>query len=274
MVDGRLHAEGITTPFEIEIVGNELVVVRIFAHDVGLPLQEGAHLVAAELVELTAEGFVDGRGHIREVLPGVHTIGPVVEAKVMVHLIEVAIEFLVQVFDEQTLHVVGDRIVVLGLVIHLIADDRRMVGHVGDEPADHALTVETVGGVNDIHDLACAVFAFAVRGDGEHARVELDEPAGHGVGRRTDDDVDVGALGRVEGAVHIGEVEFARLGFAGAPRGFGDANHVEPGVLHHPHILIDTIDALHHEVFVVVGGAEKDMVHAVATHGSSFCCLP
>ena len=144
---------------------------------------------------------------------------------------------------------------------------RRMVGDVGDELADHAFAVEAVGGVDDVHDLARAILALAARGDREHARVELDEPAGHRVGRRADDDVDAGAVGCVERAVHVGEVEHARLRFAGAPRGFGDADDVQPRSLHHFHILIDAVDAFHHEVFVIVCCAKKDVVHFVATHG-------
>ena len=267
MVDGRLHAVGVATPFEVEVVGDELVVMRVFAHDVGLPLQEGAHLVAAELVEFAAQGLVDGGGHVREVLPGVDAVGPVVEAEVVVELVQIAVELLAQILDEQALHVIGDGIVVFRLVVHLVADDGRMVGDVGDELADHTFAVEAVGGVDDVHDLARAILALSVRRDREHARVELDEPAGHRVGRRADDDIDAGTLRGVERTVHIGEVEYTRLRFAGAPRGFGDADDVQPRSLHHFHILIDAVDAFHHEVFVIVCCAKKDVVHFVATHG-------
>jgi len=267
VVDGRLHAVGVSAPFEVEVVGDELVVMRVFAHDVGLPLQEGAHLVAAELVEFAAQGLVDGGGHVREVLPGVDAVGPVVEAEVVVELVQIAVELLPQVLDEQALHVLGDGIVVFRLVVHLVADDGRMVGDVGDELADHAFAVEAVGGVDDVHDLACAVFALAARGDREHARVEFDEPAGHRVG--ADDDVDAGAVGCVERAVHVGEVEYARLRFAGAPCGFGDADDVQSRSLHHRHVLIDAVNALHHEIFVVICGAEQNVVCLVTAHESS-----
>ena len=269
VVDGRLHAVGVSAPFEVEVVGDELVVMRVFAHDVGLPLQEGAHLVAAELVEFAAQGLVDGGGHVREVLPGVDAVGPVVEAEVVVELVQIAVELLPQVLDEQALHVLGDGIVVFRLVVHLVANDGRMVGDVGDELADHAFAVEAVGGVDDVHDLACAVFALAARGDREHARVEFDEPAGHRVGRRADDDVDAGAVGCVERAVHVGEVEYARLRFAGAPCGFGDADDVQSRSLHHRHVLIDAVNALHHEIFVVICGAEQNVVCLVTAHESS-----
>ena len=269
VVDGRLHAVGVSAPFEIEVVGDELVVMRVFAHDVGLPLQEGAHLVAAELVEFAAQGLVDGGGHVREVLPGVDAVGPVVEAEVVVELVQIAVELLAQILDEQALHVLGDGIVVFRLVVHLVADDGRMVGDVGDELADHAFAVEAVGGVDDVHDLARAILALAARGDREHARVEFDEPAGHRVGRRADDDVDAGAVGCVERAVHVGEVEYARLRFAGAPCGFGDADDVQSRSLHHRHVLIDAVNTLHHEIFVVVCGAEQNVVCFVTAHDSS-----
>ena len=269
VVDGRLHAVGVSAPFEIEVVGDELVVMRVFAHDVGLPLQEGAHLIAAELVEFAAQGLVDGGSHVREVLPGVDAVGPVVEAEVVVELVQIAVELLMQILDEQTLHVVGHGIVVLGFIIDLVADHRRMVGNVGDQLADHALTVETVGGVDDVHDLAGAVLAFAVRSDREHARIDFDEPARHRVGWSADDDIDTDTLCRVESTIHIGEVERTRLRFAGAPCGFGNTDNVQSRFLHHPHVFIDTVDAFHHEVLVVICGTEKNVICLVTTHGSS-----
>ena len=144
-----------------------------------------------------------------------------------------------------------------------------MVGNVGDQLADHAFTVETVGGIDDVHDLTCAILAFTVRGDCEHARVKLDEPARHCVGRGAYDDVDARALCCVECAVNVSEVEYARLRFAGAPRGFGDANDVQSRFLHHPHVFIDAVDAFHHEVLVVICGTEKNVICLVTTHGSS-----
>ena len=100
VVDGRLHAEGIATPFEIEIVGDELVVMSVFAHNIGLPLQEGTHLIATELVEFAAEGLVNRSGHIREVLPGIDAVRPVVKTEAMVQLVQIAIELLIQILDE------------------------------------------------------------------------------------------------------------------------------------------------------------------------------
>ena len=100
VVDGRLHAEGIATPFEIEIVGDELVVMSVFAHNIGLPLQEGTHLIATELVEFAAEGLVNRGGHIREVLPGIDAVRPVVKTEAMVQLVQIAIELLIQILDE------------------------------------------------------------------------------------------------------------------------------------------------------------------------------
>ena len=186
----------------------------------------------------------------------------------MVQLVQIAIELLMQILDEQTLHVVGHGIVVLGFVIDLIADHCRMVGNMGDQLADHALAVEAVGGVDDVHDLAGAVLAFTVRGNGEHAWIELDQPARHCVGWSADDDVDASALCRIERAVHISEVEYTRLRFAGAPRGFGNADDVQSRFLHHPHVFIDAVDAFHHEVFVVICGTEKNVICLVTTHGS------
>lgn len=133
MVDGRLHAEGIATPFEIEVVSDELVVMSVFTHDIGLPLQESTNLITTELVKLTTKRLVDRGGHIREVLPRIDAVRPVVKTEVMVQLVQIAIELLIQILDEQALHVVGHGLVVLGFVIDLVADHCRMVGNVGDQ---------------------------------------------------------------------------------------------------------------------------------------------
>ena len=265
MVDGRLHAEGVAAPLEVEVVGDELVGLGVLAHDVGLPLEEFGHLRTTEAVELAAQRLVDRTGHIREVLPGVDAVGPVIQAEAGVELVQVVVEFLAQVLDEQGLHVRGDRVVVLGLVVDLIADDGRMVGHVRDEPADDALRVEPVRRVGDIHDLAGAVLARAGRGDGQDLGMHLHHPGGHRVGRRADDHVNAGALGRVEGAVNMREVEDARLGFLGAPGGFRDADQVDAGLLHHPHVFIHAVEVLGH-VFVVVRRSEQDAVGMGSRH--------
>ena len=87
MVDGRLHAEGIAAPFEIEIMSDELVGLGVLAHDVGLPLEEFGHLRAAEAVELAEQRLVDRAGHVREILPRVDAVGPVVQAEAGVELV-------------------------------------------------------------------------------------------------------------------------------------------------------------------------------------------
>ena len=48
----------------------------------------------------------------------------------VVELVQIAVELLAQILDEQALHVFGDGIVVFRLVVHLVADDGRMVGDV------------------------------------------------------------------------------------------------------------------------------------------------
>ena len=185
---------------------------------------------------------------------------------------KVVAELAPQVFDEQGLHVRADRIVVLGFVVHLIADDGGMAGHMRDKFADHALAVIAVGGVDDVHDLARAVLAGAGRGHGQYVRMHADQPGRHRVGGRAHDDGDAVAFGGVQRAVHVAEVEDAGLRFAGTPRGFGDADHVDAGGVHHPHVGFDAVRALRH-VFVVVCRAEQDMVYDVLTHGvAAFRC--
>ena len=112
VVDGRLHAVGVSAPFEIEVVGHELVVMRVFAHDVGLPLQEGAHLVAAEIlsnspprdssmVAVTVRGVLPG-SRWRSDQQSRPNWWPSSSRSPW--------NFSPQVLDEQALHVIGDGI--------------------------------------------------------------------------------------------------------------------------------------------------------------------
>ena len=108
MVHGRLHAEGVAAPLEVEVVGDELVGLGVLAHDVGLPLEEFGDLRAAEAVEFAEQRLVDCGGHVREILPRVDAVGPVVQAEASVELVQIVVELLAQVFDERGLHVRGD----------------------------------------------------------------------------------------------------------------------------------------------------------------------
>ena len=63
MVDPRLHAVRVTAPFEIEVVGDELVRLGVFPNDGRLPGQILGDLLTLIAGEGAGEAGVDGVFH-------------------------------------------------------------------------------------------------------------------------------------------------------------------------------------------------------------------
>ena len=66
-------------------------------------------------------------------------------------------------FDEHHLHVVGDGIVVFRLIVYLIADDARLLCHVGDEGSDHPLAVMALVPVYDVNHMPRPLVGYTGR---------------------------------------------------------------------------------------------------------------
>ncbi|MNE77362.1 hypothetical protein D3C80_1736710 [compost metagenome] len=68
--------------------------------------------------------------------------------------------------------------------------------------ADDPLGIEQVDRMCDVHDLPGTVFAASCRSNRQHIRVLPDHPGRNGIGRRSDNDMDVGLVHSVQYTVH------------------------------------------------------------------------
>ena len=129
MVDSRLHAVGVAAPFKIEVVGDELMRLGIFAHDLRLPGEILRHLLALVARERAGEAGVNGILDRRKILPAINTVAPVVQTKIVIQPVEIGV-FFSQAAHKPLLHIAADIIVMLGFIIQLPANNCRMSLHV------------------------------------------------------------------------------------------------------------------------------------------------
>ena len=272
VVDGGLDPEGVAAPLVVEVLGDELVLAAVLVHDSALPQEEVGDQRAAEEVEGGGQRAVDRLGEVRELLPGVDPVGPVVQAVGGIEGVKVPVKALLEPVDEGTLDVRVVGVVVLGLVVQLEADDVVPRGGVGHERADGLLAVVAVGRGGDVHVLARAVLVRGPMGvDAHDLGVTGGEPGGYRGGGGADDDVQaVGGRG-IDRTVDVGEVEDAGGGVPGAPGELGDADGGEAGLDHHLHVALEAVLACRGRgVLVVVGRAEQETVRGArhrACHG-------
>ncbi|MNI34821.1 hypothetical protein D3C73_888210 [compost metagenome] len=257
VVDGWLHSVRIPPPFKIKVLRDELPRLLILVHQCRLPGQKIRHQPALETGELRPETAVNGAHHRREVLPAVDPVAPVVQPETAVDLFQCS-EFLPHIFDEQQLYIVSGRLVMLGFIVCLVADHRRMLADPADQLADDPLRMEQIGGTGNIHYLTRAVFTRSLGRYGQDTRVLLHQPRGYGIGRCSDDHRDPRRMHRVQHPVNRGEVEHAVLRLMGTPGGFSNADCVDARRLHHGNIFIEPL-ARH--IFVVIGHAVAKLIH-------------
>ena len=137
----RLHAVRVIAPAEIKVVRDELVLPLVLPHHGGLPAEEIRHQLPAVAVELRRERPVDRASHVRKILPAVHPVAPVVESESRIHLLDVAVELLLQPGNEPLLHMPARNPVIFRLVVDLEPDHAFSVrGHLQELP-DHAVCV-------------------------------------------------------------------------------------------------------------------------------------
>ena len=235
--------------------GDELRRVDELADDVGLPADE----VGDELGLEAAPGQVVLRLEVAvgppQVRPGREPVRPVDEAPLLVEPLDRAVA-VAQPVDEP----LEDALVVeqpqAGLVVDLVADDRRVLAVAGDDRADDPLGVEEVRRVGEVDLLARApadrLARRAVAGD---LRVAALEPHRDRVGRRPEDHADAALVGLVEDGLEPVEVEDAVLRLPGRPHRLPDADHGEARLGHQVEVRLQPRGAL---VLRVVGGAEAD----------------
>ena len=81
------------TPVQIKIVGDKLVRPCILTDDSRLPCQIIRRQLPLESFEFRAKAPVDGSPNVREILPGIDTVAPVIKAEFLVEGLQVAVEF-------------------------------------------------------------------------------------------------------------------------------------------------------------------------------------
>ena len=233
--------------------GHELRRVDELADDVGLPADEVGDQLGLE----AAPGQVVLRLVVAvgapQVGPGREPVGPVDETPLLVEVLDGPVA-MPQPVDEP----LEDALVVeqpqAGLVVDLVADDRRVLAVAGDDRADDALGVEQVRRVGEVDLLARApadrLARRALAGD---LRVAALEPHRDRVGRRPEDHADAALVGLVEDGLEPVEVEDAVLGLPGRPHRLPDPDHGEPRLGHQVEVGLEPRRAL---VLGVVGGPE------------------
>ena len=163
-----------------------------------------------------------------------------------------------QVVDEGLEHALVVQQLETGFVVHLESDHCGMVVVAPDDGTDHALGVETVGGVRQVHFLtgppSDALSRASLSGDlGVLAR----QPQGYGVRGGTQYDGDPSRTRAVQDRLQPVKVEHSVLWLPGGPGGLAHPDHGEPSFLHEVEVLVEPGGGL---VLVVVRGAEE---HAV-----------
>ena len=231
MVDPRLHAVRVTAPFEIEVVGDELVRLGVFPNDGRLPGQILGDLLTLIAGEGAGEAGVDGVFHRRKILPAVNAVAPVIQTEIVIQLPEVRI-FLLQAAHEALLHIAANIVVMLGFVIQLPADNRRMMLHMGHQRADNFFGIAAKGRVDDIHDLPRTIFLLPRDGGDQNIGMFRRQPGRYGVGRRPDDDRNAGLIHRLQHPVDMVEIVLALFRLQRTPGGLGNTHHVNAGFAH------------------------------------------
>ena len=251
--------------------GDELVLARVLADDVGLPADE----VRGELrLELAPRQGVLGLGVVLrrpEVRPGGEPVGPVGQAPLLVQPLDRAVPGAQVVHEPlEDLPVVED--LVARLVVHLVPDDGGVLGVPGDDGADDPLGMEQERRVAVVDLLTRApAHRRPVPADDVDLRVQPRQPHRHRVGRRTEDHLDAPLVRAVQHGLQPVQVEAAVLRLPGGPDGLADPDHREARLDHQVQVPFQLPGALllGAVVLVVVGGAEQDPVVQVVqcAHG-------
>ena len=142
---------------------------------------------------------------------------------------------------------------------------------------DNSFSVMPVGGICNIHVLPGAESVFSLSRFRQHVRVQLDQPVGDSVGRRSHNDIQAVFFGSVYDPVHMRKIILAGAGLLHAPGGFRDPDRIDAGFLHHLHILFQPVTG---KIFLVVGSAEDQaalhvmrITHCFNTFTDMIFCL-
>ncbi len=239
---------------------DELALPRMIANQSRLPRKILGHQASLKLGEGRGDAGIDRAIHGWKVCPVIDPVAPVIEAELLVHGGEIGVALSHPLY-KGGLHVGAARVVCLGLIVHLVADDRGMIFDMVDQGDDDLLRSLPKRRIRNVHVLAAAVFGRSLGSDDENLRMLPCQPRGDRIGRRSHDDLDAGLVHGGEHAIYVAKVEDAWLRFQRAPGRLGDAHNGDPGGLHHAHVFIQTVCR---GVLLVVGGTEEDRLRTLA----------
>ena len=236
------------------VLGDELVVARVVTHDVDLPAQELRRHLGVEPPPVQVVARVGVTGGPPEVGPVSQPMRPVRKPPELVEPIDGAV-LSSQPVDEPIEHRVVAGHPCPGFVVHLEADDRRVLRvTLENEPRD-SFRVRAVGRVGDVHVLSGAEWLRpAVDSTPHHVRVLAGEPGWDGVRRRDEHDLNAGVMQTVQHRLQPVQVELTLARLTESPDGVAEPCIGDAGVPHHPNVVGEPVEWL---VLVIVRNSEQ-----------------
>ena len=239
--------------------GDEPAAAGELADDAGLPADELGDQLGLEAPPGQVVLRLEVAFRTPQVTPSRQPVRPVDQAPLLVQPVDGAVP------AAQPVHELLEDVGVVeqpraGLVVDLVADNRRVLAVTADDRADHPLGVEPVRGVREVHLLPGAP-ADPVPGSrlGGDIGVAPGQPHRDGIGRRTQDHPDVVAMSGVQDRFEPVELEPPVLRFPGRPDRLAHPDHREAGL--RPSGRNRPPDVRAALVLGVVRGAEADAVH-------------
>ena len=143
LVNLRMHSVRMSSPAEIKVVGDELIRALIFGYYSNLPVEEISHYLALESFVFSAETGVDSLAYIREIVPVIHAVGPVIKSEFVVEFFDIR-EFLLHVLYEELLGSRTTGIIRMSFIVKLVADHTFSSGNPLHKLTDDPFTVFSV----------------------------------------------------------------------------------------------------------------------------------
>src|SRR4051812_11357679 len=88
MIYLRLYAIRMTPPVEIKILGNKLLRLFVFAHDLCLPAQILSNQQTLELCKLSSKACINTAVNRRKIIPVIDPVAPVIKAENFIQAIQ------------------------------------------------------------------------------------------------------------------------------------------------------------------------------------------
>ena len=255
MVYIRLNAIGISTPLKIQIMGYKLVFSSIFIYNISLPAEEFVHQSSLEFLKFCAKASIDRTTYIWKILPCIDSIAPIIQAKFIIHGIQIIMEFFTNIFHKLLLHIFASSSVIFRLIIQLETNDALSMCCTLHQFSDYTFRIEKVHRMGNIHDLTGAINTSSLYCLSQNIRMCLHHPGRHSIGRRTDDHIDSCLFHGIHYSFHMGKIKFSWLWLAGAPGRLRNSNGIDSCFFHHFHIFIQAV--IRHILIIICCSVKK-----------------